>query len=480
VNGYPCLAPVRTYTCKGNARANGSPTVMRFSTDAPAFELTGAAVNSSCTVQTLMVDGQLVPPKVLSSGYGNGGGWANGTIVVNFGSRAVRDICIETALATAYVKIGAQDTLTATTSGSEPQMTVVGDSYLSARSQWFGNSGAIALELGARLGIRNVATDGIGGTGYWNSGGDLGNLNDRLPAHAADNSTIYLILAGLNDYGDVTSSGLVWPTRSTFESAVTGYVQNLRAAQPNALIIITAPFCPIAPMSDSSYVANPGTNSSGQGDFLYMAQLHKAAVQQIAPPWIYIDVLMGSGWLNSSGATGGGTGLQWFTGGTAAAGTSAGYKPGNTLGGAGGGFGGVSGIPVVSGGSYQQAPDVLAVGGSGAGLLLSASIDSAGTLTNIGVVTQGQGYSTTGLPSIIVDGTYQTSPATLGAPVLLVGTNLDGQYPLVSFAPSGTPPWDLHNIDVMLAVDTVHPAQPGVEYLSSRLARSIYDAVMAL
>jgi hypothetical protein len=111
----------------------------------------------------------------------------------------------------------------------------------------------MALEIAARLGIRKVATDAVGGAGYWNSGLGHGNLNDRLPAHAADNSSIYPIISGLNDYADaVTVSSLVWPTREVYEQPVLGYLQALRARQPNPLLVVTALYCPIASLSDSS------------------------------------------------------------------------------------------------------------------------------------------------------------------------------------------------------------------------------------
>jgi hypothetical protein len=483
VVGYPCLAVRRAYTCKGQARTVSSPTVLRFKTDAPIFELGGVIGDASPSgaVQTLIVDGQLVPPKVLSCGRVPGGGWDADAIQFDFGSRAVRDIWINTSLNVAYIKIGQYDTLFPVDDQSEPQITAVGDSYLQSPSANF-STAAIAFEIGARLGIRNVAVDGVGGTGYWNSGGNVGNLNDRLPGHVADNSMIYLIMAGLNDYGDYTypPPAVVWPTRATFENAVLGYLQKLRAAQPNALIVVTAPFCPDPPMSDSSYVANSMTNSSGLGDFLYMAQVHKNAVQQIAAPWVYIDVLMGGGWLNSSGATGDITNLQWFTGGTPGAGTTATYKPGNTLGGGGGGFGGIVSVPVISGGRYSQAPDITASGGSGSGLLLASSVDSTGAITSINIVASGSGYTSgSGLPTIRIDPTYQIIPASLDSPSLMVGVNPDGGYPLPSFAPPGTP-GDLNNIYVMLMPDLTHPSPDGVEYLSSRLAQNIFDAVMAL
>jgi lysophospholipase L1-like esterase len=483
VLSYPCLAVNRAYTCKGTPRTVGSPTVVRFMTDAPVLELAGAVGDGSPqgVVTTLIVDDQLVPPKVLSTGRLNGGGWDVGAIRIDFGSRAIRDIWVQTDMYLAYLKIGQYDTLFSVDDQTEPQITVIGDSYLQRQSANFGG-GAIALEVGARLGIRNVAIDGIGGTGYWNSGGNVGNLNDRLPADVVDDSTIYLVMAGLNDYGDYTNPPpqIVWPLAATFVQAVTGYMQNLRAALPNAVLVVTAPFCPVPPMSDSSYVANAATNDSGTGDFLYMANLHKTALQQIAGPWVYIDVLMGGGWLNSSGATGDISNLQWFTGGTPAPGTTATYKPGNTTGGGGGGFGGIATIPVVGGGQYQQAPDITASGGSGSGLLLASSIDSTGVLTSINVVSPGSGYTSgSGLPTISIDATYQVAPATLGGPVLMVGINPNGGYPLPSFAPPGVP-GDLNNIYVMLLTDLTHPSPDGVEYLSTRLAQNIYQAVMAL
>jgi len=234
-------------------------------------------------------------------------------------------------------------------------------------------------------------------------------------------------------------------------------------------------------MSDSTYVANPATNTSGLGDFLYKKQLYLEAVQNIAPPWVYIDVLLGGGWLNSSGASGDVTNLQWLTGGTPGPGTSPTFRPGNTNGGGGGGFGGIATVPVIAGGNYAQAPELSAVGGSGSGLLLASRIDAAGRLIEVAVLSPGSGYTAdTGLPLIHVDRTFEVSPAELGTPTLQVGVNPEGLYPLLSFAPPGVTAGELNNIFVMLTNDTVHPSPVGVSYLSSRLARCIFDAVMAL
>ncbi len=480
-NGLPCLSVSRPYSCKGNARTIGSVRVLRFKTDAAVIELTGVVADGSTTQQTLWIDGRLVPTTALSSSRGSGGGWNLGTVRIAFPSRRLRDIWVETGLALAYLKVDQGDSLVAVGDEADPQITVIGDSYLQVGSSNFANGAAIALELAARLGLRKLTTDAIGGTGYWNSGANLGNLNDRLPAHAADGSQIYLVLSGLNDYGDFSGSGTIWPSRTVYEQSVLGYLQALRAAQPDALIVATAPFCPIPPMSDSTYVSNSNTNSSGTGDFLYKANLVKQSIQQIAAPWIYIDVLMGGGWLNSSGATGDITNLQWLTGGTAGPGTTAAYKPGNTLGGAGGGFGGVASIPIVSGGNYAQAPEITATGGSGSGLLLASRIDGAGALTEIRIVAHGNGYTTgTGLPSITIDATFQNTAATLGTPTLIGGVNLGGRYPLLSFAPPGVTEAQLHNIDLYLSADTTHPSVLGVDYLSKRLAENIYQAVMTL
>jgi hypothetical protein len=351
---------------------------------------------------------------------------------------------------------------------------------LQARSAPF-PCGGLATELGARLGIQNVAVDTVGGTGYINSGADMGSLNDRLPSHVADNSQIYVVTAGLNDYGDLRNpSRLDWPTTQAYEQAVTGYVSALRQACPAALIVVTAPFCPDPPMSDASYVANAGVNRSGVGDFLYKAAVHKRAVQQISGPWVYIDVLMGGGWLNSSGASGDVTGLQWLTGGTAGTGTSATYRPGNTLGGAGGAFGGIVGVPVVASGLYSQAPELRAVGGSGTGLLVAAQLDSSGRLVAINVLSAGMGYSSGpgGLPAVVIDKTFEISPAQAGVPVLMTPVNPNGQYPLPSF--SSADPAQLNNAPQMLMPDLTHPSPRGVGYITTRLAQNIFDAVMAM
>jgi hypothetical protein len=361
---------------------------------------------------------------------------------------------------------------------AEPQITVVGDSYLQSRSAHFANIGALALSTGSRLGLRRIATDGIGGTGFYNTGA-IGNLNHRLAAHAADGSNIYLVVAGLNDYGDPSVGPP--PARATYEQAVNGYFQGLRAARPNALIVVTAPFCPNPTLSDATYVAHPETNTSGLGDFLYKAQVHKQAIQQIPGPWIYIDVLMGGGWLNSAGATGDITGLQWLTGGTAAPGTTATHKPGNTQGGGGGGFGGIAFVPISSPGRYSQAPEVFASGGSGSGFLAWSRIDLAGRLTQIEILTPGNGYTAgTGLPTITLDPTYAQTPAVPGEPLLLAGSNPNGMYPLLSFAPIGVTAAELNNIYVMNGTDKTHPSHLGVEYFARRLAQNIYEGTMAL
>ena len=481
IGQWPCLMASRTYSCKGVSRIVGTIQAFRIKTDAQVIELAGVVSDGTAASQTLIVDGRLVPTKVLASARALGG-WNYGSIRLEFGTRKVRDIWIETPAQLAYIKIDQSDSLFALDDAGEPQITVVGDSYLQVGSGVFGNGAAIALSLASRLGVRKIATDAIGGTGYWNSGFGLGNLNDRLPAHGMDGSAIYLVLAGLNDYGDETGIfGLVWPTRAQFEQAVLDYLQGLRAAQPNAVIVVAPPFCPVPPMSDSTYQSNPPTNTSGLGDFLYKSALFKQSLQQIAAPWVFIDTLMGGGWLNSSGATGDITNLQWLTGGTPGPGTSATFKPGNTNGGGGGGFGGIATVPIVSAGRYAQAPEITASGGSGSGLLLRGTIDASGNLTQVNVVSPGNSYTDgAGLPTFSIDPTFEASPTVLGTPTLLVGINPNGEYPLPSFAPPGVTADELNNIFVMISMDKTHPSPVGTEYLAKRLAQSVCNAVLAL
>jgi hypothetical protein len=480
IGGIPALAVNRAYSCKGAPRTVGSPNVLRFSTDAPVVEIAGVVVSGTRTSQTLIVNGQLVAPRVLSVCGTSGGGWSPVGVRINFGSRALRDIWLETGAYVAYVRLSSGDTLVAATDSADPQLTVVGDNYLLAGSNNFGNGAALALEIGARLGIRKVAVDSVSGSGYWNSGVNRGNLNDRIAAHAADNSSIYLVIAGLNDYADVIAPPqTVWPTTSQYQQAVNSYFQSLRAAQPNAIIAVTAPLCPNATLSDASWVQNSSVNASGVGDFAYKAQTQKNALAAIAGPWIWIDALMGGGWLNSSGASGGATGLQWLTGGTAAPGTSKTNRPGNYYGGAGGGFGGVASVPIVNAGAYTQAPDVLASGGSGTGLLLASTINSLGAINAISVVQPGTGYASGGLPTVTLDSTFAIRAGQPGVPVLYSGTNPNGSYPLQAFAPAGVP-GGYSNGYVMLMPDLTNPAPTGIDYLASRLAQSLYDAVVAL
>jgi len=480
VNGYACYLPIRNYTCKDMPRSVDSVTSFRIRTDAPLIQLTGMFPDGVGTVQTLIVDGELVPAVPLSANRGQGGGYVGGSIQIDFGSRAMRDIWWQSSVLAAYFAVSAHDTVLPWNDVAEPSLTVVGDSYLQCCSPAFGNGGAIALSVGARLGLRNVATDAVGGTGYWNSGGDLGNLLDRLPGHGADGSSIYLVLAGLNDYNDVRADGTIdVPATATYADAVLAYYEGLRQANPAAVIVVTAPFCPIPSLSDSTYLSVTLPQGVALGSYQYRAYVHRSALEQITGPWVYIDVLMGDGWVNSSGRSGDISQLQWLTGGTPGAGTTATYKPGNTQGGGGGGFGGIAEIPVIDGGLYSQAPDLLAIGGSGTGLLATASIDTSGRLNRVFIHSQGQGYSPdSGLPQMRIDNRFELTPATLGTPRLTVGINPDGLYPLPAFAPAGAT--DLNNIYVNLGEDTVHPSPVGVEYLASRLASNIYDAILAL
>jgi hypothetical protein len=480
VDGMPCPRVDRPYLAKGIERSAYSVQWFRFRTDAPVIELSGVLPDGGASCQTLLVNGQLAGPFMLSSARGRGG-WNRGTLRIAFPDQRMRDVWIETGLYAAYVKVEAGDIFEASAHDLEPQITVIGDSYLQVKSTTFGNHAGIALELGARLGLRRIATDAVGGTGYWNSGRGLGNLGDRQSAHGADGSTVYLVLAGLNDYGDSISGSLIeWPSRSEYERGVAAYLSGLRAAQPDALIAVATPFCPVPSMSDSTYIANPATNTSELGDFLYKSRVLRESIGTIAGPWVYIDVLMGGGWLNSSGASGDISGLQWLTGGTPAPGTTATNRPGNTNGGGGGGFGGIARIPVLQRGRYVQAPEIRAIGGTGRGLLLSSRLDTNGGLSLVAIEVPGEGFNAGGLPVIEVDTTHELVPAVLGPPELLVAINPDGEYPLRSFAPAGVTPAELNNIPMMLAVDRVHPSSVGVSYFSARLARNLHDAVMAL
>ncbi len=480
VDGLPCFRPTRSYSCKGNARTLQSLLSFQIRTDAPVLELTGIFYDGVGSCQTLIVNGQLASPKTLSANRGQGGLVA-GTIRIDFGSRAMRDIWLQTEISAAYFRVAADDTVSAWDDvASEPSITAVGDSYLQGNSSLFGNGAAIAFSIAARLGIRSVSTDVLGGTGYWNSGRDLGSLLDRLPGHANDRASIYLVLAGLNDYGDARASGaLDVPATSTYEEAVRNYLHGLRQANPTAVIAVTAPFCPIPPMSDATYGSVTLPDGQVLGGFLYKAYVQKKALLEVAGPWVYIDVLMGGGWLNSSGRTGDITHLQWLTGGTAGTGTTATYRPGNTQGGGGGGFGGIGAVPVTAGGRYSQAPELTAMGGTGTGLLMTSYLNSSGALAGVIIYSSGEGYTAgAGLPEIFIDSRFELMPATLGTPQLILGINPNGQYPLPEFAPPGVT--DLNNIYVNLMTDMIHPSPPGAEYLARRLASNLRDAILAL
>jgi len=60
----------------------------------------------------------------------------------------------------------------------------------------------------------------------------------------------------------------------------------------------------------------------------------------------------------------------------------------------------------------------------------------------------------------------------------MTAVNPNGMYPLPSF--TSAEPARLNNAPQMLTPDGVHPSPRGVSYLSGRLARCIFDAVLAL
>jgi hypothetical protein len=135
---------------------------------------------------------------------------------------------------------------------------------------------------------------------------------------------------------------------------------------------------------------------------------------------------------------------------------------------------------VSAGGKYSQAPEIVATGGSGSGLLLASTINSSGQINAIRVVEPGVGYTTgSGLPKLTINTTFQLTAATLGVPVLMGGVNPNGNYPLPAFAPASVP-GGFSNAYVNLLPDLTHPSPAGVDYLASRLAQSLYEAIMAL
>jgi hypothetical protein len=119
-------------------------------------------------------------------------------------------------------------------------------------------------------------------------------------------------------------------------------------------------------------------------------------------------------------------------------------------------------------------------GGSGSGLLLNSTINTAGVITSVDVVVPGSGYTANGLPTLVIDKQFEQAEATLGAPTLITGINPNGEYPLQSFAPPGVPASDLNNIYTLLSSDKVHPSPLGVRMISTRLARNIRAGLLAL
>lgn len=290
---------------------SGGPCGLHFVFDGQAFEVLYAGND---VVATLIADGQYQTPEVIRRAWSGGVAGApleawNTYLRFHFGTRAQRRITLYSwaRLGPCAIAIGPNDNLSAWDRGAEPALCGLADSYAGAStSNW--HASGLFFEAAMQLGIPHVDIDGIGGTGYAPNSTNVHTQNPgnafgaRIAGVAASRPDLFLTAGGVND-NSWFASPPVYATadaaRAGFAASVHAYYRDLRAALPNAVLASIGPWQP-----NVDYVP---------GEILAKAATIRAAIQAVAPPWIFVDNLQG-GWVNSSGASAPSTGQPWQTG----------------------------------------------------------------------------------------------------------------------------------------------------------------------
>jgi lysophospholipase L1-like esterase len=206
------------------------------------------------------------------------------------------------------IAVGSGDTLEPWDRTDEPSFCAMTDSYgQSPGVNW--PLGGPFWEAATLLGIPHLDLDAIGGTGFAPNPSTAdsrlaGNaFGARILAGAATSPDLFLTAGGINDnnfFADPPLYDSANAARAGFETAVSAYFRDLRAALPDSVLAAMGPWAPV-----ESIPVNPIAQQK--------ADAILSGLRGVAGPWVFVDNLNG-GWSNSTGAFVPPAGRGWQTG----------------------------------------------------------------------------------------------------------------------------------------------------------------------
>lgn len=236
-------------------------------TDAPIVELVYCGTGASDF--RLEIDGQLAQATDYTFTSPGGG---NRRIVINSGSRAVRQFRFTSHLGVPAIKLTTSivDTVYAPAGGKRLRSFWLMDSYGQVGAQ-----DSLEYVASGMLDIGNVLRSAVGGTGYTHANGSYPPFTDsgRLAVATRSKADLVVVAGGINDQD---TTGLAAACDTVYAS--------LRASLPNAQLVVVGPWM-------------PSTST----------QTSKAAIRDVisaraaAAGLPFIDV---TGWITGSGNTG--------------------------------------------------------------------------------------------------------------------------------------------------------------------------------
>lgn len=261
-----------------------------FMIDAPSFQIVHGNLGSSSAA--IYVNGV---PLSTAGGIGSSNGQSVNYAQLVFATRTPRLITIEGLVQFHGVLVN--DTTSkvwAPAFTNSVRLGIVGTSYLSGSALGPVMSPlGLGPQIGKLIGCLDCWTDGDGaGTGYVTTGGSNGNYLTRLPSLVAYAPEMVIITGGgINDRQ-------VGITAANEQAAVVTYLTALRAALPNALIIV---------VGSEAGASGPNSSVTPPLGAFQMEAACLAGVQQFADPNTFFlpqsNTVAAKAWLSGTGTT---------------------------------------------------------------------------------------------------------------------------------------------------------------------------------
>lgn len=259
----------KVYAASYSGGISASAPTLMFCTDAPKVQIRGAA-----GTWRVRVNGRYTS----MTGHATAAGGGEQQLVLDFGSRAHREIVVVGAPNgwISRVMVGALDRVYRARKRSLVRAIFVGDSYTAGTGATYGDSGWASVCAQA-LGFGDPWLSGLSGTGYYTTGGTsnaLGRVTD-VTANAPDTVIVAL---GTNDEGQ------------SIQASVVSLLTQYRAALPGVPIVVLGP-----------WPKNTGPSAA----ILAIETQVAAAVVSTADQYIaFVPVSSGSSWVTGTGRTG--------------------------------------------------------------------------------------------------------------------------------------------------------------------------------